>query len=73
MDQALMKVSIEANGEFITTEVPQDATVKALFEGGHLRGIDAQAIRVNGRPATQETALQAEDKVQVAPTGGRLA
>jgi hypothetical protein len=69
----LMKVSIEADGEFITTEVPRDATVKAIFEGGHLRGVDAQAIRVNGRPATQETILQENDRVQAAPTAGRLA
>jgi hypothetical protein len=68
-----MTVSIEANGEFITTEVPQDATVRALFEGGHLRGIDAQAVRVNGRPATQDTQLEPEDNIQVAPTGGALA
>lgn len=68
-----MTVSIEANGEFITTDVPQNATVKALFEGGHLRGIDAQAVRVNGRPATQDTPLRNEDVVQTAPQGGYLA
>lgn len=68
-----MKVSIEANGEFITTVVPQGSTVKALFDGGHLRGIDAQAVRVNGRPATQETPLTEGAAVQTAPTGGRLA
>lgn len=72
-DIQMMKVSIETNGEFITTEVPLDSTVKALFDGGHLRGIDAQAVRINGRPATQETVVKPKDTVQTAPTAGRLA
>lgn len=35
----MMKVSIEANGEFITTEIPITSAVQADFEDGHLRGI----------------------------------
>lgn len=40
-DQRLMKVSIEIGGQFITTEVPTEASFQALFsEDKHLRGID---------------------------------
>jgi len=53
--------------------VDQGATIKALFDGGHLRGIDAQAVRVNGVPATEDTVLCDNDNVQAVPTGGRLA
>jgi hypothetical protein len=73
-EQAAMKVSIEVNGEFITTEVPVDSTVRALFEDGHLRGIDTiNAIRVNGHPATAATVVKEGDTVATAPVGGRLA
>lgn len=44
----MMKVSIEYNGEFITTEVPVEATFRARFSGsrcrGHLRGIQAVMV-----------------------------
>lgn len=69
----MMKVSIEVNGEFITTNVPQNSTIQALFDGGQLRGIDANAVRVNGVPATRDTKLAAEDTVQAVPSGGKLA
>jgi hypothetical protein len=40
----MMKVSIEVDGEFITTEVPTTHSVRAQFSdagAGHLRGITA--------------------------------
>jgi sulfur carrier protein ThiS len=72
-EKDMMKVSIEANGEFITAELPRNSTIRALFDGGHLRGIDVTAVRVNGRPATVDTPVEEGDRVQTAPVGGRLA
>lgn len=69
----MMSVSIELNGEFLTTEVQINSTIEALVEGGHLRGISVNAIRVNGRPATNDTKLQDGDAVQAVPPGGKLA
>ena len=68
-----MTVSIEINGEFMTTKVQRNSAVRALFDGGHLRGIDVSAIRVNGLPATPDQILEDEDTVQTVPTSGRLA
>lgn len=54
--QEMMKVSIEANGEFITTEAPQNKWIEAVFTGSHLRGITVMEPRafkrivVNGAP-----------------------
>ncbi len=73
MEDNQMKVSIEVNGEFISTIVEKDATVQVLFDQGHLRGIDAAAIRVNGRPATVDTPVTNGDTVQAVPTAGQLA
>ena len=37
----MMKVSIEVDGEFITTEVPTTRSIVAIFdEDGHLRGLE---------------------------------
>ncbi len=73
MDEGKMRIKIEINGESISTEVDKGATVQALFEEGHLRGVEVDAVRVNARSAVADEELEDGDVVQNAPTGGLLA
>ncbi len=64
-------ITIERGGEMVRTTVPEGATVKALTEGGHLRGIDTSVL-VNGRPATENTPVRDRDEVTEVPKSGQL-
>ena len=73
--EGMIEVTVCSNGESVSTTVPDGATIQALFDNGHLRGIQtgAAAFRVNGQSANQETALRNGDRVNAVPTGGKLA
>lgn len=66
-----IKVTIEMGSEIITTSVDEGATVQALIEDGHLRGIEAASTRLNGAPASPGTPLQDGDSVSQVPKSGR--
>ena len=70
-----MEITIFAGGEEIRTVVPQGSTIEAVFQGGHLRGVQAgaAAFRVNGGAANGNTILNPNDQVQAVPIGGKLA
>lgn len=68
-----IKITVECNGESISTNVDSDETVRTLIEKGHLRGISTSAgIRVNGAPATPDTPIPPNATVQNVPKSGRL-
>lgn len=75
MSNGKMTVKISCNGETVETTCEQGATIQALFDGGHLRGLQtgAAAVRVNGKLADRNTQLNDGDRVNAVPTGGRLA
>ena len=64
-------VTIQMGGETITTSVPEGATVQALIEDGHLRGINAALTRVNGAPAAPDSPLCDGDQVSQVPKSGQ--
>lgn len=65
-----IEVTIERGGERVTAFVPEDSTVNALIEQGHLRGINVAGTRVNGGPADGDTRLQHGDQVTQVPKSG---
>ncbi|KKN80409.1 hypothetical protein LCGC14_0330020 [marine sediment metagenome] len=67
----MINVRIGRGGEVVDTQVPENSTVQALIEDGHLRGIKACTTRVNGSPATPNTPLQNGDQVSQIPRSGK--
>lgn len=65
-----IEITIERGGEYIKAFVPEGATVEALIQNGHLRGIQVANTRVNGAPAVNDTALQTGDTVSQVPKSG---
>ena len=71
LEDGMISVRIERGGEVVDTQVSENSTVRALIEGGHLRGITTSSTRVNGEPATPNTPLQNGDRVVEIPKSGK--
>ncbi len=66
----MMEIKIERGGENVNVEVPEGATIKALIEDGHLRGIGVVNTRLNGVPAQEDMSLHSGDIVAAVPKSG---
>ena len=73
LEDGQMQVTIEVNGEFVVTSVPIGATVQALFDEGHLRGIEVGSVRIGGKPVKPDTVVKEGETVQAVPSSGKLA
>lgn len=68
--EGFVEVRMERGGERLMLQVPEGATIKALIEDGHLRGINVASTRVNGAQAEDDTVLQGGDSVSQIPKSG---
>jgi hypothetical protein len=67
----MIRIHIERGGESTTIEVPEDSSIQAVIEDGHLRGVDVANTRLNDAPASPSDGLQNGDTVTQIPKSGK--